>query len=77
MNLETHKQQLMDQLSDAYSAALELKAEAEKQAADLETKQEGIWLDQEQVLHQIHTVAPAIFSAIAVLDEITTEFPTH
>ena len=77
MNLETRKQQLMDQLSDAYFAAIELKAEAEKQAAHLETIQEGIWLDQEQVLHQIHTVAPAIFSAIAVLDEITTKFPTH
>jgi len=77
MNLETRKQALMDQLSDAYFAAIQLSAEAEKQAADLETKQEGIWLDQEQVLHQIHTVAPAIFSAIAVLDEITTEFPTH
>ena len=76
-SLEQHKQALMDLLSDAYFAAIELKAEAEKQAADLETKQEGIWLDQEQVLHQIHTVAPAIFSAIAALEEIPTEFPTH
>ena len=77
MNLETRKQQLMDQLSDAYFAALELKAEAEKQAAHLETIQEGIWLDQEQVLHQIHSVAPAIFSALATLEEIPTQFPVH
>ena len=77
MNLETRKQQLMDQLSEAYFAAIELKAEAEKHLAELEAKQEGIWLDQEQVLQQIHSVAPAIFSAIAALDEITTEFPVH
>ena len=77
MNLETRKQQLMDQLSEAYFSAIELKAEAEKQAADLETAQEGIYLDQEQVLQQIHSVAPAIFSAIAALEEVPTEFPTH
>ena len=77
MNLETHKQQLMDQLSEAYFSAIELKAEAEKHLAELEAKQEGIWLDQEQVLQQISSVAPAIFSAIAALDEITTEFPVH
>ena len=77
MNLETRKQQLMDQLSEAYFSAIELKAEAEKQAADLETKQEGIWLDQEQVLHQIHLVGPAIFSALATLEEIPAKFPVH
>jgi hypothetical protein len=77
MNLETRKQQLMDQLSEAYFAAIELKAEAEKHLAELEAKQEGIWLDQEQVLHQIHLVAPAIFSAIAALEEIPAKFPTH
>jgi len=77
MNLETRKQQLMDQLSEAYFAAIELKAEAEKHLAELEAKQEGIWLDQEQVLHQIHSVAPAIFSAIAALEEIPAKFPTH
>jgi len=77
MNLETRKQQLMNQLSEAYFSAIELKAEAEKHLAELEAKQEGIWLDQEQVLQQIHSVAPAIFSAIAALDEITTEFPVH
>ena len=77
MNLETRKEALMDQLSEAYFSAIELKAEAEKYLAELEAKQEGIWLDQEQVLQQIHSVAPAIFSAIAALDEITTEFPVH
>ena len=77
MNLETGKQALMDQLSEAYFSAIELKAQAEKYLAELEAKQEGIWLDQEQVLHQINSVAPAIFSAIAALDEITTEFPVH
>ena len=77
MNLETGKQALMDQLSEAYFSAIELKAEAEKHLAELEAKQEGIWLDQEQVLQQISSVAPAIFSAIAALDEITTEFPVH
>ena len=77
MNLETRKQQLMDQLSEAYFAAIELKAEAEKHLAELEAKQEGIWLDQEQVLHQLHSVAPAIFSAIAALEEIPAKFPTH
>ena len=77
MNLETHKHALMNLLSDAYFAAIELKAEAEKQAAHLETIQEGIWLDQEQVLHQIHSVAPAIFSALATLEEIPTQFPVH
>ena len=77
MNLETRKQALMDQLSEAYFSAIELKAEAEKHLAELEAKQEGIWLDQEQVLQQISSVAPAIFSAIAALDEITTEFPVH
>ena len=77
MNLETRKQELMDQLSDAYFAAIELKAEAEKYLAELEAKQEGIWLDQEQVLHQIHSVAPAIFSALATLEEIPTQFPVH
>ena len=77
MNLETRKQQLMDQLSEAYFAAIELKAEAEKHLAELEAKQEGIWLNQEQVLHQIHSVAPAIFSAIAALEEIPAKFPTH
>ena len=60
MNLETHKQALMDQLSEAYFSAIDLKAEAEKYQAELEAKQEGIWLDQEQVLHQIHSVAPAM-----------------
>ena len=30
MNLETHKQQLMDLLSDDYFAAIELKAKAEE-----------------------------------------------
>ena len=77
MNLETQKQELMDKLSEAYFSAIELKAEAEKHLAELEAKQEGIWLDQEQVLQQISSVAPAIFSAIAALDEITTEFPVH
>ena len=77
MNLETRKQELMDQLSDAYFAAIELKAEAEKYLAELEAKQEGIWLNQEQVLHQIHSVAPAIFSALATLEEIPAKFPTH
>ena len=77
MNLETRKQQLMDQLSEAYFSAIELKAEAEKQAADLETKQEGIWLDQEQVLHQIHTVAPAIFSAIADYNRVPNPLDPH
>ena len=77
MNLETRKQELMDQLSDAYFAAIELKAEAEKYLAELETKQEGIWLDQEQVLQQIHSVAPAIFSALATLEEIPAKFPVH
>jgi len=47
MNLETHKQALMDQLSEAYFSAIDLKAEAEKYLAELEAKQEGIWLDQE------------------------------
>ena len=77
MNLETRKQALMDQLSEAYFSAIELKAEAEKYLAELEAKQEGIWLDQEQVLQQIHSVAPAIFSAIAALEEVPTQFPTH
>ena len=77
MNLETGKQALMDQLSEAYFSAIELKAEAEKYLAELEAKQEGIWLDQEQVLHQIHLVGPAIFSALATLEEIPAKFPTH
>ena len=77
MNLETRKQQLMDQLSEAYFAALKLKAEAEEQATQLETAQEGIYLDQEQVLHRVHTVAPAIFSALAILEEMPTRFPQH
>ncbi len=77
MSLETRKEELMDKLSEAYFAALKLKAEAEEQATQLETAQEGIYLDQEQVLHQIHTVAPAIFSAIAALEEVPTQFPTH
>ena len=77
MNLETRKEALMDQLSEAYFSAIELKAEAEKHLAELEAKQEGIWLDQEQVLQQIHSVAPAIFSAIAALEEVPTQFPTH
>ena len=77
MNLETRKQALIDQLSDAYFAAIELKAQAEKHLAELEAKQEGIWLDQEQMLHQIHTVAPAIFTALATLEEMPTKFPTH
>ena len=74
-SLEQHKQALMDLLSDAYFAAIELKAEAEKHLAELEANQEGIWLDQEQVFHQIHSVAPAIFSAIAALDEVPGQFP--
>ena len=77
MNLETRKEELMDKLSEAYFSALELKADAEEQAAQLETVQEGIWLDQEQVIPQIHSVAPAIFSAIAALEEVPTQFPTH
>ena len=75
MNLETRKQALMDQLSEAHFSAIELKAEAEKYLAELEANQEGIWLDQEQVLHQINLVAPAIFSAIAALDEVPGQFP--
>jgi len=77
MNLETRKEELMDKPSEAYFSALKLKAEAEEQATQLETAQEGIYLDQEQVLHQIHTVAPAIFSALATLEEIPAKFPTH
>ena len=77
MNLETGKQALMDQLSEAYFAALELKAEAEKQAAHLETVQEGIYSSQEDVVHLVSLVSPAIFTAIATLDEIPTKFPAH
>ena len=77
MNLETRKQQLMDQLSEAYFAALKLKAEAEEQATQLETAQEGIWLDQENTLHLVSLVAPAIFTALATLEELPTKFPTH
>jgi len=76
-SLEQHKQTLMDQLSEAYFSAIELKAEAEKYLAELEAKQEGIWLDQEQVLHQIHLVGPAIFPALATLEEIPAKFPPH
>ena len=75
MNLETGKQALMDQLSEAYFSAIELKAEAEKQAAHLETMQEGIWLDQEEVLRLINLVPPVIFTAIAALDEVPDQFP--
>ena len=77
MNLETRKEELMDKLSEAYFFALELKAEAEKQAAHLETMQEGIWLDQEEVLRLINLVPPVIFTALVTLEEIPTEFPTH
>ena len=77
MSFEQHKQALMDQLSDACFAALELKAQAEKQAVHLETKQEGIWLDQENTLHLVSLVAPAIFTVLATLEEIPTKFPTH
>ena len=77
MNLETRKEELMDKLSEAYFTALELKAEAEKHAAHLETMQEGIWLDQEEVLRLINLVPPVIFTALITLEEIPTEFPTH
>ena len=77
MDLETRKQELMDQLSEAYFAALELKAEAEKQAAHLETVQEGIYSSQEDVVHLVSLVSPAIFTAIATLDEMPTRFPAH
>ena len=77
MNLETRKEELMDKLSEAYFVALELKAEAEKQSAHLETVQEGIWLDQEEVLRLINLVPPVIFTALVTLEEIPTEFPTH
>ena len=77
MDLETRKQELMDQLSEAYFAALELKAEAEKQAAHLETVQEGIYSSQEDVVHLVSLVSPAIFTAIATLDEMPTKFPAH
>ena len=77
MNLETHKQQLMDQLSEAYFSAIELKAEAEKHLADLETMQEGIWLDQEEVLRLINLVPPVIFTALITLEEIPAKFPIH
>ena len=75
MNLETGKQALMDQLSEAYFSAIELKAEAEKQAAHLETMQEGIWLDQAEILRLINLVPPVIFTAIAALDEVPDQFP--
>jgi hypothetical protein len=77
MNLETRKEELMDKLSEAYFAALKLKAEAEEQATQLETAQEGIWLDQENTLHLVSLVAPAIFTALATLEELPTKFPTH
>ena len=77
MSLETRKEELMDKLSEAYFTALELKAEAEKQAAHLETMQEGIWLDQEEVLRLINLVPPVIFTALVTLEEIPTQFPTH
>ena len=77
MNLETRKEQLMDKLSEAYLAALKLKAEAEEQATQLETAQEGIWLDQENTLNLVSLVAPAIFTALATLEELPTKFPTH
>ena len=77
MDLETRKQQLMDQLSEAYFAALKLKAETEEQADYLETEQEGIHIDQEDVVHLVSLVPPAIFTAIATLDEMPTRFPAH
>ena len=77
MNLETRKEELMDKLSEAYFAALELKADAEKHSAHLETMQEGIWLDQEEVLRLINLVPPVIFTALVTLEEIPTQFPTH
>ena len=77
MNLETRKEKLMDKLSETYFVALELKAEAEKQSVHLETVQEGIWLDPEEVLRLINLVPPVIFTALVTLEEIPTEFPTH
>ena len=77
MNLETQKEELMDRLSEAYFVALELKAEAEKHSAHLETMQEGIWLDQEEVLRLINLVPPVIFTALITLEEIPAKFPIH
>ena len=77
MNLETQKEQLMDKLSEAYFFALKLKAETEEQADYLETVQEGIHIDQEEILRLVDLVPPAIFTAIATLDEMPTKFPVH
>ena len=77
MNLETRKEELMDKLSEAYFFALKLKAETEEQADYLETVQEGIHIDQEEILRLVDLVPPAIFTAIATLDEMPTKFPVH
>ena len=77
MNLETQKEELMDKLSEAYFFALKLKAETEEQADYLETVQEGIHIDQEEILRLVDLVPPAIFTAIATLDEMPTKFPVH
>ena len=77
MNLETRKEELMDKLSEAYFFALKLKAETEEQADYLETVQEGIHIDQEEILRLVDLVPPAIFTAIATLDEMPTKFPAH
>ena len=55
MSLETHKEELMDKLSEAYFAALKLKAEAEEQATQLETAQEGIFFFNDNVINEIYT----------------------
>ena len=60
MSLETRKEELMDKLSEAYFAALKLKAEAEEQATQLETAQEGIYLDQEQAVSYTHLTLTTI-----------------
>jgi len=75
MNLETRKQALMDQLSEAYFSAIELKAEAEKYLAELEANQEGIYLDQQEVQRLIDAISPLVFIAIAALDEVPDQFP--
>ena len=76
-SLEQHKQTLMDKLSEVYFAALELKSDAEEQAAHLETVQEGIYSSQEDVVHLVSLLPPVIFSALATLEEIPAKFPVH
>ena len=77
MNLKVDKQPLEELLINAYHIARKLQAETSDKAHQLETTHEGLHHGQEDVLRLVDLVLPAVFGAIAALEDVPTHFPIY